>query len=111
MSVINSICENKQSAYGNMFSSLKLGVTPHLCGLVSNQVRSLFECIIRYFIGTNYSIYVFFLKQCSLIYQFLYRRKQFESSMDKTLGMAPVTGNCSIEPFLLDTNDEFINSR
>ena len=60
MSAINSICENKQSTYGNMFSSLKLGVTPHLCGLASNQVRSLFGCIIISYIETYYSLMFFF---------------------------------------------------
>ena len=52
-----------------------------------------------------------FTQKCSLIYQYAYRERQSYESIGKSLQLAPAAINCSVEPFLIDTHDEFMDSR
>lgn len=50
-------------------------------------------------------------EKCSLIYQFLYNSVQNRNSIFDTLKLYPSGPNCTVEPYLIETHMEYLNSR
>ena len=50
-------------------------------------------------------------EKCSLIYEVAYAEKITQSIVDSSLQLAPTTGNCSVEPYLIETHTDKVNTR
>ncbi|CAF1017355.1 unnamed protein product, partial [Brachionus calyciflorus] len=81
-------CDNKQSNFyaSDTFTSSKQSINTYLCSLVEND-------------------------DCPLIYQHLYRENLNQKTIDDSLKLAPSAANCSVEPYLMETHSESINTR
>ncbi len=79
------MCANQQSA-SYYPESGKQSLNPYLCNLVSND-------------------------RCALIYQHYYRERYDQKTIDDSLELAVAATNCSVEPFLIETHTEYVNSR
>jgi hypothetical protein len=53
----------------------------------------------------------YYSKKCNLIYEFQYKEQLRQKSIDTSLHLAPVAPNCSVEPYLIETHTDNMNSR
>ena len=83
VSAFSMTCSKQQSGYYTDSSKQNIY---NLCNLVSSE-------------------------KCALIYEYSYAEKITQTSIDKSLQLAPTAPNCSVEPYLIETHTDKVNSR